>query len=96
MKPQRPFAALAIAALLAACGGDAPQEGEVSGEVLEGTISDDMLNLEQVRTLPPLADPTGSAAGQAGTAADEASEAGDEEPAGEAEPPSDAAGDDAE
>ena len=55
---RRPIAAAALAALLAACGGDAPQEGEVSGEVLEGTISDEMLPLDQLRSEAPLADPT--------------------------------------
>jgi hypothetical protein len=58
---RRPIAAAALAALLAACGEDAPQEGEVSGEVLEGTISDEMIELEQVRTRAPLADPTAAA-----------------------------------
>ena len=87
MKPHRPLAALALAALLAACGRDAPQEGEASGEVLEGTISDDMLDLDQVRSQPPLADPTAAGAGGAGTAEDDAGESGDEEePEGEAAP----------
>ena len=92
MKPRHPLAALALAALLAACGGGAPEEGEASGEVLEGTISDDMLALDQVRTLPPLADPTGTGATGAGSAPDEApgteqdaeAEAEDEGPPAEA------------
>ncbi|GGD58143.1 hypothetical protein GRI62_01660 [Erythrobacter arachoides] len=45
--------------LLAACGDDAPatDEGgrEASGEVLEGSISDAMLPIEDVRSQPPLA-----------------------------------------
>ena len=84
---RRPIAAAALAALLAACGGDAPQEGEVSGEVLEGTISDEMIELEQVRTRAPLADPTAAATGAAAgeDAADAAAEpeAEPEEPAAE-------------
>ena len=42
--------AAALATLLAACNGDAPQEGEVTGEVLEGTISDEMLPLDRVQS----------------------------------------------
>lgn len=62
----RLFAAVALFALLPACKGEAPQEGEVTGEVLEGTISDDMLPFDQLRSEAPLADPTGTA--RAGTA----------------------------
>ena len=87
MKPRRPLAALALAALLTACGGDAPAEGEASGEVLEGTISDEMLELEQVRTQAPLADPTAASTPGAAPAEDDAAETGDEEePEGEAAP----------
>lgn len=44
---------------LSACGDDAEpvveDDGrEASGEVLEGTISDEMLPLDQVRSQPPL------------------------------------------
>ena len=48
--------------LLAACQDDAaPAEGEgdVSGEVLEGTISDAMLPLDTVQSQPPLLNPEG-------------------------------------
>ena len=72
--------AAALAALLAACNGDAPQEGEVTGEVLEGTISDEMLPLDRVRSEAPLADPTGTARGSQSNAG-----ADDAEPADEAE-----------
>ncbi|MFB0612578.1 hypothetical protein [Aurantiacibacter poecillastricola] len=46
--------------LLTACGDDAEvaveDDGrEASGEVLEGSISDEMLPLDQVRSQPPLA-----------------------------------------
>lgn len=58
------------AALLAGCGEE-PAEmqgkaGEVSGEVLKGTISDAMLPLDTVSSQPPLAEPdkkTGDSAG---------------------------------
>ncbi|QZH75895.1 MAG: hypothetical protein JY451_04735 [Erythrobacter sp.] len=48
--------------LIAACGEDtAPVEsdgeGEAAGEVLEGTISDAMLPIDQTRSQAPLADP---------------------------------------
>ena len=72
--------AAALAALLAACNGDAPQEGEVTGEVLEGTISDEMLPLDRVQSEAPLADPTGTERGSQSNAG-----AGDAEPADEAE-----------
>ena len=72
--------AAALAALLTACNGDAPQEGEVTGEVLEGTISDEMLPLDRVRSEAPLADPTGTGRGSQSNAG-----ADDAEPADEAE-----------
>ena len=72
--------AAALAALLTACNGDAPQEGEVTGEVLEGTISDEMLPLDRVRSEAPLADPTGTGSGSQSNAG-----ADDAEPADEAE-----------
>lgn len=54
--------ALVLAPLLSACGDDpapALEEGEreASEEVLEGTISDAMLPLDQVRSQAPLAEP---------------------------------------
>ena len=76
----RPLAAAALATLLTACNGDAPQEGEVTGEVLEGTISDEMLPLDRVQSEAPLADPTGTARGSQSNAG-----ADDAEPADEAE-----------
>ena len=76
----RPLAAAALATLLAACNGDAPQEGEVTGEVLEGTISDEMLPLDRVQSEAPLADPTGTARGSQSNAG-----ADDAEPAEEAD-----------
>ena len=72
--------AAALAALLTACNGDAPQEGEVTGEVLEGTISDEMLPLDRVQSEAPLADPTGTGRGSQSNAG-----AGDAEPADDAE-----------
>ncbi|MBH5323528.1 hypothetical protein [Aurantiacibacter sediminis] len=74
--------------LLAACNGDeVPADDdprEASGEVLEGTISDDMIPLDQLRSQPPLAEPDpeegGSATG-AGNAS--ASDEGDADEAGE-------------
>ena len=72
--------AAALAALLTACNGDAPQEGEVTGEVLEGTISDEMLPLDRVQSEAPLADPTGTGKGsQSNAGADDAEPADDAE-----------------
>lgn len=51
----RPMAAAALALLLAACGGGSGEDDErtASGEVLEGSISDEMLPLDQVTSQPP-------------------------------------------
>lgn len=54
--------AVMLAPLLAACGDDpaaelAEGEREASEEVLEGTISDDMLPIDRVRSQAPLAEP---------------------------------------
>lgn len=59
MTVKRLILALPALALLAACGGDAPADDgrAASGEVLEGTISDEMLPVDRVRSEPPLEDP---------------------------------------
>lgn len=89
MRYLAPFAPLA---LLAACGDEPADDGDgrsASGEVLEGTISDAMLPLDQLQSEPPLLQPErapaagGEAAGEpgeAGDAADESAEAEAEEP----------------
>ena len=59
MIDKRLLFALPAVMLLAGCGGDAPATdgGAASGEVLEGTISDEMLPVDRVRSEPPLEDP---------------------------------------
>ena len=60
MTVKRLLLALPALALLAACGGNAPTGKDrraASGEVLEGTISDEMLPVDRVRSEPPLEDP---------------------------------------
>ncbi|MBV7259127.1 hypothetical protein [Erythrobacter crassostreae] len=61
---------LATVALLAACGDDEPvpdaateEGGEATGEVLGGTISDDMIPLDQLTSTSPPAEPTASSDG---------------------------------
>ncbi len=56
--------------VLAACDGDAAPEdapaetgGEVAGDVLEGTISDDMLPFEDLTSSSPPAEGTGDEEG---------------------------------
>ncbi|MGX7896586.1 hypothetical protein [Tsuneonella sp. HG222] len=50
--------------LLAGCNDTAPpEEGGLKGEVLEGTISDAMVPLDQVRSRAPLAEPGGDGEG---------------------------------
>lgn len=72
MSPSRLITVVVLAILLPACNGDAAEEGEVTGEVLEGTISDEMLPLDQVRSEAPLADPTGARDGSEASASDAA------------------------
>ena len=64
MSYSRPLIAVLAVALLAACN-DTAGEGQAarSGEVLEGTISDEMLPLDSVQSQPPLADPAPDAEG---------------------------------
>jgi len=76
-----PLLLLLPLALLAACGDDAtPTDAgrSATGEVLEGTISDDMLPLATVRSQPPLLPP-------------EEQDEGDDEPAAPGAEPTPAA-----
>lgn len=97
-----PVALMAVSFLaLAACGDDPAATGaddgrEASGEVLEGTISDAMLPIDEVRSQAPLAEPDPEEAGEGGAAATAATPAEDapaedapvaEEPAPEAAEP---------
>jgi hypothetical protein len=59
----RPALALTAIALLAACNKAPDTNRSASGEVLEGTISDNMLPLDKVTSQPPLAEPTGTGKG---------------------------------
>jgi hypothetical protein len=64
---------LAPAALLGACDQTTEETSATPGEVLEGSISDAMLPIDQVRSEPPLEDPavfeTESESGRPGAAA---------------------------
>lgn len=100
MKTRIALMAAAPLLLLTACGDDAAtgegDDREASGEVLEGTISDAMLPLDEVRSQPPLAEPEpgegGASSSSSSSAAAEATEevpeegAPDEAPAEESEP----------
>jgi len=94
------YAFLPLLALLAACDNAASLDDDAgraaSGEVLEGSISDDMLPLESVNSQPPTADPlpgesvpapADDAAGPADPAEDEPAAEPTEEPAEPAETP---------
>ena len=95
MTDKRLLLALPAFALLAACGGDAPADGRAaSGEVLEGTISDEMLPVDRVRSEPPLEDPEAFAKVRskadedaAGTAEGEEGAEGDQPDAEVTQPP---------
>ncbi len=68
--------------LLSACGEDAAPaeaegESEAAGEVLEGTISDAMLPIDQTRSQAPLAAPEPGEEGEGGGAASSGSAEGD-------------------
>ena len=80
---------------LAACGKEAPKDDSRSatGQVLEGSISDEMLPVDTVRSEPPLEDPEAAEeAAKAGPSAEatdapaEAEAAVDEAPAPEPAP----------
>ena len=69
------------ALVLYACGGDAtaPDGDGARGDVLEGSINDDMIPLDTVRSQPPLADRSEiDEVGESGEA-DEGDEAGQNE-----------------
>ena len=79
MTLKRLAVSLPVLMLLAACGSEAPTNDSrsASGEVLEGTISDAMLPVDQVRSEPPLEDPKAFAKAQSdsgGGGADAAAE----------------------
>ena len=88
-----PFLALLLT-LLPACGDDAAEGPAASGELIEGTISDEMLPLDQLASEPPLLEPelapeaAGSEAGTGSTAGSEETQPSEseEEPAGDSEP----------
>ena len=81
MTDKRLIVTLLPIALLAACTEEPVDEGQATGEVLEGTVSDAMLPVDRVRSEPPLEDPEAFAEVQ-----EEAAEAAAEvEGAGEAE-----------
>jgi len=88
MIDKRFLLAMPALALLAACGGEAPTDDDgraASGEVLEGSISDEMLPIDRVRSEPPLEDPEAFAkarsAADGAASADSAAE-GDEDAEG--------------
>lgn len=93
------LAPLVPLALLAACGDEPAADGDgrsASGQVLEGTISDDMLPLDKVQSEPPLLAPElapsrDRAAGDAGEASEAGSTPDEAEPAADepAEPEAD-------
>ena len=86
---------VAACAMLTACDlfSDEPDESaidesNVSGEVLEGTISDDMIPLDELRSTPPPADIVPSGSADASPPADAASDDAAEQPEeGESEAP---------
>jgi len=70
----RAFPALCgLALMLAACNGDQPapseEEADAAGEVLGGTISDDMLPLDRVRSESPRLRTTSDTSGDADASA---------------------------
>lgn len=92
------WAALALLALLAGCGGDKSSSDAriAEGEVLEGSISDAMLPLDRLQSQAPLAEPeddddTGTSKKDAASADDKAKDEGaaDDQPAISADPSAD-------
>jgi hypothetical protein len=90
MTVKRPFLVLPVLALLAACGGEAPVDDDgrsASGEVLEGTISDDMLPVDRVRSEPPLEDPEAFASVRSEEEGAEGADEAEGEPGAEGDEP---------
>ncbi|MDE1467137.1 hypothetical protein [Aurantiacibacter sp. D1-12] len=84
---RKSFAILAapVVLALAACGDDpAPVEGdenrEASGEVLEGSISDGMIPLDELQSQAPLAAPEPGEDGEASSEDADQAAAGDPDP----------------
>lgn len=82
MTDKRLIPALAALTLLSACGGQTSTDDgrSASGEVIEGTASDAMLPIDQVRSQAPFAPPERTGAATGGATA----QPGDETPAAEA------------
>jgi hypothetical protein len=72
LSPSRLILLTIFTAALAACNGETAEEGQAAGQVLEGTISDQMLPVDQVRSEAPLADPTTARRASTGGAEDTA------------------------
>jgi hypothetical protein len=87
----RPALLLAALALLAACNKSGDANASASGEVLQGTISDDMLPLDKLTSEAPLAEPTAAASGKPGSAAAAPGAAADTAAADTGEEPGEAA-----
>ena len=62
----RPALAIVALALLAACNKSGEKNATASGQVLQGSVSDDMLPLDKVTSEAPLAEPTTDASGKPG------------------------------
>ena len=73
------FSVLILTAMLAGCGGNdaAPQGENAKGDVLEASVSDDMIPLDTVRSQPPLADGEEIAEGEEEAGEGEAADAED-------------------
>lgn len=68
MTVTRLLAAMLAVTSLAACGGETqtgPERRTAAGEVLGGTVTDDMLPLDTVQSQSPPREPDGSATGAA-------------------------------
>ncbi|KPL69541.1 hypothetical protein SZ64_16440 [Erythrobacter sp. SG61-1L] len=76
VKPVRLILLAMPTLLLAACNGDKKQDDErtASGQVLQGTISDEMLPLDKVTSEPPLMKEGPRAAGPSDAASDASAE----------------------
>ena len=87
MTDKRLILAVLPLALLAACQDEVADDSRAaSGEVLEGTISDEMLPVDRVTSEPPLEDPEAFAEAQE-EAADAAADVGEAAEANEADEP---------
>ena len=76
----RPLLAAVLLVALAACDQKGEERAGAAGEILEGSVSDAMIPVDQLRTEPPLAPRKAGGAGKGGERKAGAAKPGDDAP----------------